>query len=152
MILEDADTVRWVDALATAPYIWLDLNGYGTGDLDRIFAAMPDAIEHTMKFVDENRAIAAKHGKRFIAYEGGQHLVTSDLVLARAVQRDPRMAGVYERYLAEWDRRARSMLTLYASTAPIADYGSWGLKEYAGQPLDQTPKLRAVKQFQARAR
>ena len=44
------------------------------------------------------------------------------------------------------------MLTLYASTAPIADYGSWGLKEYAGQPLDQTPKLRAVKQFQARAR
>ncbi len=152
IIIEDADTVRWVDALATAPYIWLDLKGYGSGDLDRIFAAMPDAIEHTMKFAEENRAIAAKHGKRFIAYEGGQHLVTSDLVLARAVQRDPRMAGVYERYLAEWDRRVRSMLTLYASTAPIADYGSWGLREYSGQPLDQTPKLRAVKQFQARSR
>lgn len=148
IILEDADTVRWVDALATAPYIWFDLKGFGTGDLDKIFAAMPGAIDHTMKFADENRAIAAKHAKRFIAYEGGQHLVTSDIALARAVQRDPRMAGVYERYLAEWDKRVRSTLTLYASTAPIADYGSWGLTEYAGQPLDQTPKLRAVKKFQ----
>jgi hypothetical protein len=152
MIFDDADTAKWVDALATAPYIWFDLNGFGTGDLDRIFAGMPDAIERTMKFVDENRAIAAKHGKRYIAYEGGQHLVTSDLALARAIQRDPRMAGVYERYLAEWDKRARSTLTLYASTAPIAEYGSWGLVEYAGQPLDQTPKLRAVKTFQARTR
>ena len=105
-----------------------------------------------MKFVDANRAIAAKHGKGFIAYEGGQHLVTSDLTLARAIQRDPRMAGVYERYLTEWDKRARSTLTLYASTAPIAEYGSWGLSEYAGQPMDQTPKLRAVKKFQARNR
>ena len=152
MIFDDADTAQWVDVLATAPYIWLDLNGFGSGDLDRVFAAMPGAIEHTMKFVDANRAIAAKHGKGFIAYEGGQHLVTSDLTLARAIQRDPRMAGVYERYLAEWDKRARSTLTLYASTAPIAEYGSWGLSEYAGQPLDQTPKLRAVKKFQARNR
>ena len=68
------------------------------------------------------------------------------------MQRDPRMADVYRRYLAEWDRRIRSTLTLYASTAPIAEYGSWGLMEYAGQPIDQTPKLRAVRQFQAGAR
>ncbi|MDO9418029.1 hypothetical protein [Pararhizobium sp.] len=152
IILDDADTAQWVDALATAPYIWFDLNGLGGSDVDRIFAGMPAAIERTMKFVDENRAIAAKHKKRFIAYEGGQHLVTSDLTLARAIQRDPRMADVYERYLAEWDKRARSTLTLYASTAPIDQYGSWGLVEYAGQPLDQAPKLRAVKQFQARIR
>lgn len=152
IILGDADTVRWIDALATAPYVWFDLKGFGSGDLDRIFAAMPKAIEHTMKFAEENRAIAAKHGKRFVAYEGGQHLVTADLALARLIQRDPRMGGVYENYLAEWDRRIRSTLTLYASGAPIAEYGSWGLTEYAGQPLDETPKLRAVKQFQAGGR
>ncbi len=149
VILDDADTAQWVDALATAPYIWFDLKGLGSGDLDRIFAGMPAAIDHTMGFADQNRVIAARHGKRFIAYEGGQHLVTSDLALARAVQRDPRMGDVYQRYLAEWDKRVRSTLTLYASTAPIADYGSWGLMEYAGQPLDQAPKLRAVQQFQA---
>lgn len=147
-ILEDADTANWVDALATAPYIWLDMKGMGASDVDRVFAEMPGAIDYTMKFAEENRAIAAAHGKDFIAYEGGQHLVTSDLELARAVQRDPRMADVYMRYLAEWDRRIRSAMTLYASTAPIADYGSWGLMEYAGQPLEQAPKLRGVRQFQ----
>lgn len=152
MILDDADTVRWVDALATAPYIWFDLNGFGKGDLDRIFAAMPAAIDATMKFAEQNRAIAMKHGKRFITYEGGQHLVTSNLELANAIQRDPRMADVYTRYLTEWDKRIRSTLTLYASTAPIAEYGSWGLMEYAGQPLEQTPKLRAVRQFQTKVR
>lgn len=147
-ILEDADTANWVDALATAPYIWLDLNGKGASDVDKVFAEVPGAIEHTMKFAEENRAIAASHGKDFIAYEGGQHLVTSDLDLARALQRDPRMADAYTRYLSEWDRRIRSTLTLYASTAPIADYGSWGLMEYAGQSPEQAPKLRAVRQFQ----
>jgi len=147
-ILEDADTAHWVDALATAPYIWLDMEGMDVSDVDRVFDQMPGAIDYTMKFAEENRAIAAAHGKDFIAYEGGQHLVTSDLDLARAVQRDPRMANVYMRYLSEWDRRIRSAMTLYASTAPIADYGSWGLMEYAGQTPEQAPKLRGVYQFQ----
>lgn len=152
IVLESGDTARWVDALATAPYIWFDLDGYELTDLDRIFAAMPDAIEKTMAFAEQNRKIAAQHGKRFIAYEGGQHLVTSDLVLARALQRDPRMGEVYQRYLAEWERRIGGTLTLYASNAPIADYGSWGLTEYGGQPVEQAPKLHAVRDFQARSR
>jgi hypothetical protein len=152
IVLDDADTAKWVDALATAPYIWFDLNGFGTGDLDQIFAAMPGAIDNTMKFAEQNRDIARKHRKQYITYEGGQHLVTSDLKLAVAIQRDPRMADVYRRYLAEWDKRIRSTLTLYASTTPIAEYGSWGLMEYGGQPLEQAPKLRAVREFQDRAR
>lgn len=147
-ILEDADTANWVDVLATAPYIWLEMKDMGASDLDAVFAAMPEAIDFTMKFAEENRAIAAAHGKGFIAYEGGQHLVTPDIEFARAVQRDPRMADTYTRYLSEWDRRIRSTMPLYASVAPIADYGSWGLMEYAGQPLEQTPKLRAVRKFQ----
>jgi hypothetical protein len=57
------------------------------------------------------------------------------------------MEGAYRQYLAEWDRRFGSDLALYASTAPIAGYGSWGLQEYAGQPIEQAPKLRAVRQF-----
>lgn len=147
-ILEDEDTAKWVDALATAPYIWIDLKGMGVSDVDRIFAKVPGAIDFTIKFAEENRAIAAAHGLDYITYEGGQHLVTPDLDLARAVQRDPRMGDAYKRYLSEWDRRIRSTMMLYASTAPIADYGSWGLMEYGGQPLEQAPKLRAVRQFQ----
>jgi hypothetical protein len=152
IILSDGDTADWVDALATAPYIWFDMDGLKASDVDRVFAAMPDAIEKTMLMAERNREITARHGKRLIAYEGGQHLVTRDLALARAVQRDPRMAEVYRRYLTEWDKRIGGPLTLFASIAPIGEYGSWGLSEYGGQPIEQAPKLRAVRNFQGRAR
>jgi hypothetical protein len=147
MILGDADTAHWVDALATAPYIWLDIESYTVRDIDRLYGQIPGAIANAWTFAEQNRAVATRYGKRFIAYEGGQHLVTDDLDLARAIQRDRRMEGAYRQYLAEWDRRFGSDLALYASTAPIAGYGSWGLQEYAGQPIEQAPKLRAVRQF-----
>jgi hypothetical protein len=152
MILGSGDTAQWVDALATAPYIWLELDGMDVSDVDRVFAEMPAAIDRTMKMAEQNREIAARYGKRLITYEGGQHLVTRNLALARALQRDPRMGDVYRRYLAEWDNRMGGLLTLYASNAPIAEYGSWGLTEYGGQPIDQAPKLRAVRAFQGHAR
>lgn len=148
IVLADADTAAWTDALATAPYAWLDLTGYGPRDADRVFAAMPGATDEALAFAAQNRAIAAQYGKRYIAYEGGQHLVTTDLTLARAVQRDPRMGAVYARYLELWRERLGDTLMLYASTAPIAEYGAWGLREYAGQPLAEAPKLRAVRAFQ----
>lgn len=135
------------DALATAPYIWLDLDGQGKGARDAIFGRMPAATEDTIVFAERNRAIAMRHGLRFIAYEGGQHLVTPDLDLARALQRDPRMGEVYRHYLTLWNARIRSDLVLYASTAPIGEYGSWGLREYAGQRPSETPKLTAVRSF-----
>ncbi|MGF7149074.1 hypothetical protein FHS96_002716 [Sphingomonas zeicaulis] len=152
LILGYEDMPRWIDALSTAPYIWMELDGINAGSVDRVFAHMPKAIDETMGFAEQNRALAARFGKRFIAYEGGQHLVTNDMALAQAIQRDPRMADVYQRYLEQWDKRIHSTLMLYASTAPIADYGSWGLREYAGQPVEEAPKLRAVQQFLLRRR
>lgn len=141
------DAARWVDALAAAPYIGFDLEGRTAADLDPIFAGLPAAIDHTFAMAAANRAVAAEFGKRFITYEGGQHLVTGDLALARAIQRDPRMGAIYVRYMENWRRRFGDTLMLYASTAPIADYGSWGLREYAGQPLADAPKLAAVRRF-----
>lgn len=147
IILSHKNTADCIDALATAPYIWLNLEGKRISDTEWIFAQMPRAVEDAIAFAARNRAIAASHGKRYIAYEGGQHLVTPDLELARAIQRDPRMGEVYRSYLALWDERIRSELVLYASTAPISEYGSWGLREYSGQPEAQTPKLTAVRRF-----
>ncbi len=149
MILGYEDMARWTDALAIAPYIHLDLAGRTTRDVDWIFAQMDTAIDATLAFAVQNRAIADRHGKRLIAYEGGQHLVTPDMALAVLVQRDPRMAGVYARYLDRWRTRIGDRMMLYASTAAIGDYGAWGLREYGGQPDAQTPKVRAVRAFLA---
>lgn len=149
MILDRGDAARWVDALATAPYLWLDLDSEDGADPDTVFAAMPASIERTFAMAQGNRDIAAAHGLRYIAYEGGQHLVTRKLDLARAVQRDPRMGQVYEGYLEGWRKQFGDVLVLYAATAPIGEYGAWGLREYAGQPAAETPKLEAVRRFQA---
>lgn len=151
-ILGHGDTASCVDALATAPYVWLDLQGRGLADREWLFAQMPRIIAETMGFAQRNRATALRYGKRYIAYEGGQHLVTSDLEFAQAIQRDPRMGEVYRNYLTSWDRHIRSDLVLYASTAPITEYGSWGLREHPDQPSAQTPKLTAVRQFMANAK
>lgn len=151
-ILSHGDTARWVDALATAPYIWHDLKGLGVRDVDAIFAELPRATEKAVSDAAQNRLTAHRYGKRFLSYEGGQHLVTDDLVLARALQRDPRMGMAYTRYMDAWRNRIGSVLVLYASTAPISEYGSWGLREYAGQPLNETPKLQAVRRFMDRQR
>lgn len=152
IVLGHEGSVRWVDALATAPYLWLDLDGYRSGDVDKVFTAMPDSLSRTLAMAEDNRAIAEEHGLRYIAYEGGQHLVTPDLELARAVQRDPRMGDVYARYLEGWRRRFGDTLVLYATSAPIAEYGAWGLQEYAGQPASETPKLTALRRFQSEIR
>lgn len=147
MILDYEDTAQWVDALATAPYITLDLAGRGAGDEVWAFSQLDAAVDETIDFAAQNKAIAASYGKRFITYEGGQHIVTTDLGLASQIQRDPRMGDVYRRYLNGWKTRVGDTLMLYASTAPVAVHGSWGLREYAGQPLPQAPKLQAVRQF-----
>lgn len=154
MVLGDGDTARWVDALSTAPYIHLGTGGRGSSpaDVDWVFAQMDKAIRETMDFAQRNRVIADRHGKRFIAYEGGQHLVMQDLDFAARIQRDPRMERVYARYLEEWQSRFGDRMMLYASTAPISHYGSWGLREYAGQPIAETPKVRAVQRFLAALR
>ncbi|UVO51480.1 hypothetical protein M0208_13560 [Sphingomonas sp. SUN019] len=152
MVFDYEDTARWTDALATAPYITLDLNGRGAGDVDWVYSRLDAAVDETIDFAARNKAIAARHGKRFITYEGGQHLVTRDMALAHRIQRDPRMAAIYTRYLERWRDRIGDRMMLYASTAPIGDYGAWGLTEYAGQPAADAPKLRAVRAFLGGAR
>lgn len=147
MILGFEDMARWTDALAVAPYIHLDLDGRGLGDRDWVFARMDAAIDEALDFAAANRTIAAGYGKRLIAYEGGQHLVTRDVPFATAIQRDPRMETVYRRYLEQWRDRIGDRMMLYASIAPIDEYGSWGLREHAGQRLAEAPKLRAVRRF-----
>lgn len=147
MVFDYEDTAQWTDALATAPYITLDLEGRGAGDVDWVYSRLDAAVDETIDFAARNKAIATRYGKRFITYEGGQHLVTRDMALAHRIQRDPRMAAIYTRYLERWRDRVGDRLMLYASTAPIGEYGAWGLTEYAGQPTADAPKLRAVQAF-----
>jgi hypothetical protein len=89
--------------------------------------------------------VAAKLGKRYIAYEAGQHIILNDVELASQVQRDPRMYDAYRRYLSLWKSQIGDTLMMYTSVQPVVQWGGWGLLEYSGQPLSEAPKMRAVR-------
>jgi hypothetical protein len=57
------------------------------------------------------------------------------------------MYEAYKRYLSDWRSKIGDTLTLYAATGSISQYGSWGMREYPGQSLDQAPKWRAAQEF-----
>jgi hypothetical protein len=140
-----------VDALASAPYFGLDVKAKpGDASLDGFFRDLDAARVKTIDFAVQMRAAAAKAGKRYIAYEAGQHVLEPDQPLARRIQRDDRMEGVYRRYLADWQARVGDVLAIFHSSSPVDGSGAWGLQEHDGQPESETPKLRAVRAFLAR--
>jgi hypothetical protein len=145
-ILGYGDTAKYVDALATAPYFGHTLFDSGTTDLPTLMQILStQANEAVAVQAVANQAVAKQYGKRYIAYEAGQHLInTSNPALVVAVNRDQRMYDVYRSYLTSWRTQIGDVMVLYSSSGPITLSGAWGIREFAGQPLAEAPKLRAV--------
>ena len=147
-VLGFRDTAQYVDAVATAPYFGgalFDDARAGWTNLDQIFAWLDADVDAAIARGVESKAIATRFGKRSIAYEGGQHILNrNNLPLLKSIQRDPRMYDLYKKYLSGWQKQVGDTMTLFNSTSPISQHGAWGLREYAGQPLAQTPKRRAA--------
>ncbi|KQU49610.1 hypothetical protein ASG67_10780 [Sphingomonas sp. Leaf339] len=134
-----------IDAIAIAPYFKVDTD-HLTGDHDANMVALAAEAKRQIAVKSaEYKALADKWDKRLIAYEGGQHQIDPDNQKRLAVMnRDPRMEAIYRQYLTDWNVLTGDVFTLYSATGPISRYGAWGLREYAGQPLSATPKLRGV--------
>jgi hypothetical protein len=145
------DTKQYVDAIASAPYFgYATFSGARAGitDPDNIFAYLDTDIDTQMTKVAAMKAQAQSLGKRYIAYEGGQHLAKStDPELPASLNRDPRMYDLYRKYLAGWQRETGDIMMIYNSHSTFSRFGSFGMREYPTQPMSQTPKLRAVRDF-----
>jgi len=138
-----------IDALATAPYFGHSLfegaraNQTDTGLLLSDLAG--DAKKVLANEGEANAALARKYGKRYIAYEAGQHVIeASGLARITAINRSNLMYDIYANYITDWKTRFNDTFMLYSSTSAISNYGAWGLREYSGQPLSETPKRRAA--------
>jgi hypothetical protein len=146
-VLSFGDTASVVDAYATAPYFGHDLfsEAPASASLDEYMLTLGQLVDREIQTSLANKALATSHGIRHITYEAGQHVVKSDNVaLVGAINRDPRMYDLYARYMSEWRTKQGDLMTLFNSTYPVAQFGAWGLREYAGQPLGETPKRRAA--------
>ena len=147
-MLSYGDVAKDVDALATAPY-WAfmdsDFRGQSLNEvMDKI---LPIRIAEALNWAAQQKAIARSFNKRYIAYEGGQHVwLNHNPALVAQIERDPRMAELYRAYIKGWNSKVGDTLTLFALTGDVSTAG-FGLVEYAGQPTKQAPKMRAVRSF-----
>jgi len=139
--------VSAIDAIAIAPYF----NYAGDVPAD---AALPARMVSLRKGMDDILAkswqtldaVRAK-GKRLVTYEAGQHVVdftTGGATRVQLVNRAPEMATLYKDYIAAWKAKVGDVMVLYSATGPAGGGGAWGIREYAGQPVAETPKRAAV--------
>ena len=149
VILEFENAYRHTDALATAPY----LNNYATAPediktVDDVFASMDAEKTEWQGYVEGQAEVANRYSLDLIAYEGGQHLVsTNDERLTElyiAANRDPRMGQQLKWHMDAWRKAGGRHFAIYTSPGEFSKHGSWGLKEYLTQPRSQAPKYDAL--------
>ncbi len=112
-----------------------------------------DAQAEGLRGYDDRRAEAGLPPLELIAYEGGQHFVGhpgtwgDDALAAKLAKlnRHPAMEDAYFQYLRHWERAGGAEFVLFESLGSFTKYGSWGLLEFIGQPIADTPKLRGVR-------
>lgn len=150
-VLGFGQTASKVDALASAPYFYKDMTpGMVTtsASLDQYFKDLGADIPVRIKDAKDTKAIATRFGVRYITYEAGQHVISSqDVAQLTRVQKDPRMGQLYTTYLTAWKDQIGDLMVLFADYGGASNYGAWGQRDYVGQPLSEAPKENAVELF-----
>lgn len=87
-------------------------------------------------------------------YEGGQHLATTGPLHGTPIvdlfidaNRDQRMGDMYTIYLNSLKNMGVGAIALFNSESIYNTSGSWGLKNYIGQPQNEAPKYVAFSNF-----
>lgn len=139
--------VASIDAIAIAPYFNyasdLPADAALPARIASLRKGMDDILGKTWQALD---AVRAK-GKRLITYEAGQHVTdftTGGGARVQLVNRAPEMGELYRDYMAAWKAKAADLMVMYNATGPAGGGGAWGIREYAGQPVIDSPKRRAI--------
>ncbi len=147
------------DALAPAGYFgpgkveyakWKKLGAALTAD-DVIADLNVAFARDTLNYTRENAALAKKYGVDYLVYEGGQHLQPEgqeELAYMPALAEAQKHPGMYDLYLKDLHLHQQVGCKLFCAYSSVGvqgtRWGSWGAAARYGQPLSQTPKLRAL--------
>jgi fibronectin type 3 domain-containing protein len=118
------------DAYAVAPYF-----GHSASSIGELDADIQDVIGQ----MADQAPVVWGYGWDFIAYEGGQHVLTN----AHIVSSDPEIYNKYITYLNGIDNYI-SVYSHYCHVGQWSSGGAWGSMEYTGQPMSQAHKYRAL--------
>lgn len=146
------------DVLAIAPYFGggigvdeLAQNGYPTAEEMVGIRSLAELAETRLQVRDQKR-LARIAGVELVCYEGGQHWVGANAAqndetltaILQAANRDSAMETRYTEYLNMLEEEGVAMFANFQHMEGWSRYGSWGIWEYQGQPLEDAPKARAV--------
>jgi len=150
-----------VDSLSVTTY-FMGTVGSPTGNpsgrkpttLDHVFTDIALERPARLAVLDTAMASIAAYGKPMESYEGGGALITTGAwtadqtlqALFNTASRDSRMYDAYRLQLNDMAYRGIRTLMHYADIFAYTLTNSparWGLAEYVGQDLGETPKLRA---------
>ena len=151
-LLEFFDLHEVTDALAIAPYFGHEVASPSLTPDEAFRSVLPSELEKTRAYTEATAALAKKYGVALIAYEGGQHLVAygeqgkDERVnqVLDALNRDPRMEPLYERYFDMWRSVGGGLLVHYENVGGYGPHGRWGTREHLLQDVKKAPKLMAV--------
>jgi hypothetical protein len=160
-VMDFEDAYKHADVLGIAPYFGHALGNPRNQDktakmtVDQVLDACEGYIKKNNETIAKQAEQAKQRGLRLIAYEGGQHLVGHGGAennktmeqLFHAANRHPRMKQLYLNYLQGWKDSGGKMMAIFSSTGRFSKWGSWGVMEYHGQPVNTAPKYQAVIQF-----
>jgi hypothetical protein len=163
---QNAAASGFVDALGVAPY-W----GHGDqlGDLPtmtvpQILAAASATIDSNVALTTACKQVADANKVRLVGYEGGQSMVAPPALWGNTAvvqkladaNRDPGIAALYAKDLANWQRISGDVLCLFSSVSKYTAQGGqpnpagcWGQLEY--DDSTDSPKMAGVRQFLAGA-
>ncbi|MCY7393177.1 MAG: hypothetical protein LH647_17290, partial [Leptolyngbyaceae cyanobacterium CAN_BIN12] len=172
-ILGWKDAYKHADVYAIAPYFdglgdddkdgWSNINDVKnvaitinlTPDqiIDGMIKEMPTEIK---AMLDGNATVAKRFGVALVAYEGGAHLTSYQFpddkiakmtALFTAVNRSPRMRGVYTAYLNQWKQSNGKLFNQFNDVAAPSKWGFWGALEYQNQDINTAPKYLGLTDF-----
>jgi len=117
----------------------------------------------TTDLAEHDSMITLMEGKSLsvIMYESGQHLVgvstpvlnnTTITDLFIASNRHSRMRQYYHDYYQDGRDRGYALMMVFTDHFTPSKYGSWGAKEYQGQPNNECPKYLGILDFIAENR
>ncbi len=165
------DKMDLIDAFAIAPYVGeSDIVEMKWPDMDAVFDTLDiyaynllngtvapglagDKNDPLTTFID----LAKKYNKKLIAYEAGQHFVTTSIgdvgggltnEQVEKLNSHPRMYNFYQNYIKGWFNNAplTSTMVFYTSTSDCPNGGGscFGTVVSCSQPLNEAHKYRAI--------
>ena len=139
-----------IGAVAIAPY-FAQVQG---GDLTSLFSAITGNLPQVASWEAAYKSTLASYNLPYIAYEGGQGLVSGQSTTEAmyvAANRDARMGGVYTTALDNWKTNGGQIYAIFADIYQPGPYGEWGALESLWDtvtPLTSAPpKWQAIQGF-----